>query len=213
MENADFKAEVQPETEEKAQAPERTAAVPDFAGEIFVPVKYNKEIKKLGLEEAARLAQKGLKFEAVAADYQNLKRIAARSGKSVSEFLRALEKDCRESRRKELLEKCGGNEEMADYVLRLEKEPESDMGLEELKEQFPEIKDISDLPRSVVENAEMKGTLLLDEYLRYRHGAKRESVRAAAQRISADNASVGPQTDRRGGLNPETAEFLKGLWK
>lgn len=213
MENADFKDEVQPETEEKTQAAEQTVAIPDSAEEIFVPVKYNKEIKKLGLEDAARLAQKGLKFEAVAADYQNLKRIAARSGKSVSEFLCALEKDSRENRKKELLEKCGGNEEMADYILKLEKEPENNMGFEELKEQFPDIKEISDLPRSVVENAEMKGTLLLDEYLRYRHGAKRESARAAAQRLSADNASVGPQTDRRGGLNPETAEFLRGLWK
>lgn len=213
MENADFKGEVQPETEEKTQAAEQTVAIPDSAEEIFVPVKYNKEIKKLGLEDAARLAQKGLKFEAVAADYQNLKRIAARSGKSVSEFLCALEKDSRENRKKELLEKCGGNEEMADYILKLEKEPENNMGFEELKEQFPDIKEISDLPRSVVENAEMKGTLLLDEYLRYRHGAKRESARAAAQRLSADNASVGPQTDRRGGLNPETAEFLRGLWK
>ncbi len=213
MENADFKDEVQPETKEKTQAAEQTVAIPDSAEEIFVPEKYNKEIKKLGLEDAARLAQKGLKFEAVAADYQNLKRIAARSGKSVSEFLCALEKDSRENRKKELLEKCGGNEEMADYILKLEKEPENNMGFEELKEQFPDIKEISDLPRSVVENAEMKGTLLLDEYLRYRHGAKRESARAAAQRLSTDNASVGPQTDRRGGLNPETAEFLRGLWK
>ena len=96
---------------------------------------------------------------------------------------------------------------------RLENNPDGDLGLKELKEEFPEIKDISDLPESVVENARLKGTLLLDEYLRYRHTAKRNARKAAAQSEDANNASIGSQTDRRGGVSPETAEFLKGLWR
>ena len=206
------------ETENLSEVSEKDGAeeketTPETADEIFVPVKYNKEIINLELDKAAELAQKGLKFEAIAADYENLRRLAAENGRSVSEYLRFIEQTDRQTRKNELLEKCGGNEKMANYVLSLEKKPEESLGLEELKAEFPEIKDIADLPESVVQNAEMKGTLLLDEYLRYRHNAKRNARKAEAQSENALAASVGPQTDRRGGISPETAEFLKGLWR
>lgn len=213
MENAALKTEALPEASEKDITAEEKETTPCSADEIFVPVKYNKEIRNLELNKAAELAQKGLKFEAIAADYENLKRIAAKSGKSVSEFLCVLEQENRETRKKELLEECGGNEEMADYVLSLENNPEENLGFEELKAEFPDIKDISDLPESVVQNAKMKGTLLLDEYLRYRHNEKRSARKAAAQSENNDALSIGPQTDRKGGVSPETAEFLKGLWR
>lgn len=213
MENVSLETETLPEVSEKDETAEAKETTPCSADEIFVPVKYNKQIRNLELNEAAELAQKGLKFEAIAADYENLRRIASESGKSVSEFLCALEQDSREARKKELLEKCGGNEEMADYILSLEKNPEEGLGFEELKAEFPEIKDISDLPESVAENAKLKGTLLLDEYLRYRHNAKKNARKAAAQSENALAASIGSQTDRRGGISPETAEFLKGLWR
>lgn len=212
MKNVSLETENLPEVSEKDGAEEKETT-PETADEIFVPVKYNKEIINLELDKAAELAQKGLKFEAIAADYENLRRLAAENGRSVSEYLRFIEQTDRETRKNELLEKCGGNEEMADYVLSLEKKPEESLGLEELKAEFPEIKDIADLPESVVQNAEMKGTLLLDEYLRYRHNAKRNARKAEAQSENALAASVGPQTDRRGGISPETAEFLKGLWR
>lgn len=212
MKNVSLETENLPEVSEKDGAEEKETT-PETADEIFVPVKYNKEIINLELDKAAELAQKGLKFEAIAADYENLRRLAAENGRSVSEYLRFIEQTDRQTRKNELLEKCGGNEEMADYVLSLEKKPEESLGLEELKAEFPEIKDIADLPESVVQNAEMKGTLLLDEYLRYRHNAKRNARKAEAQSENALAASVGPQTDRRGGISPETAEFLKGLWR
>lgn len=213
MENVSLETETLPEVSEKDEAAEAKETTPSSADEIFVPVKYNKEIRNLELSKAAELAQKGLKFEAIAADYENLKRIAADNGKSVSEFLCALERENREVRKKELLEECGGNEEMADYVLSLEKPREENSGFEELKAEFPNIKDISDLPQSVIQNAQMKGTLLLDEYLRYRHNEKKNARRAAAQSESNNALSVGSQTDRKGGTSPETAEFLKGLWR
>ena len=213
MEDVGLNTEVLPETSEENGTAEATETIPKPADEILIPVKFNKEIRNLGLDEAAKLAQKGLKFDAISEDYDNLRRIAASDGKSVSEFLQALDKSNKEARRKELLEECGGNEEIADYVLSLENNPGGDLGLKELKEEFPEIKDISDLPESVVQNAKMKGTLLLDEYLRYRHTAKRNARKAAAQSEDANNASIGSQTDRRGGVSPETAEFLKGLWR
>ena len=69
------------------------------------------------------------------------------------------------------------------------------------------------MPQSVVENARMKGTLLLDEYLRYRHNEKRKARKASLQTENAANLSIGSQTDRKGGVSPETAEFLRGLWR
>ena len=213
MENLTLKSEAIPKASEKDEADMMQDTKPENDNEIFVPVKYNKEIRNLGINEAAELAQKGLKFEAIAADYEALKRIAQKSGKSVSEFLCALEEEKHKARKKELLDECGGNEEIADYVLSLEKNPETNLGFNELKAEFPNIKEISDLPQSVIENAEMKGTLLLDEYLRYRHNEKKNARRAATQGENNEALSVGSQTDRKGGTSPETAEFLKGLWR
>ena len=212
MKNVSLETENLPEVSEKDGAEEKETT-PETADEIFVPVKYNKEIINLELDKAAELAQKGLKFEAIAADYENLRRLAAENGRSVSEYLRFIEQTDRQTRKNELLEKCGGNEEMADYVLSLEKPREENSGFEELKAEFPNIKDISDLPQSVIQNAQMKGTLLLDEYLRYRHNEKKNARRAAAQSENNEALSVGSQTDRKGGTSPETAEFLKGLWR
>ena len=87
------------------------------------------------------------------------------------------------------------------------------MGFKELNKYFPDIKEPSDLPETVVENAAMKGTMLLDEYLRYRLEAKRAAARASAERQNAEKSGIGPQTDRGAAVNPETAEFLKGLWR
>lgn len=209
MENVNSETAALPEVAEE----NKTAETSDTTPEISVPIKFNKAVKNLDLNKAGELAQKGLKFEAIAEDYGNLKRIAANDGKSVSEFLSALEKNHTEKRKKELLKECGGNEKIADYVMSLEKSPEKDIGFEELKKEFPNIKSISELPESVVENSKLRGTLLLDEYLRYRHRQKRSAGEVSAQNTLSQNTSIGPQTDRCGGTNPETAEFLKGLWK
>lgn len=212
MENAEVKDTALPCGDETETAAKEDTT-PKTAEEIFVPVKFNREIKELKLDEAARLAQKGLKFEAIASDYENLKSIAAENGRSVTAFINELSKNMHDNRKKELAEKCGGNEEMAEYVIGLENGAEIDNGFAELKKEFPEIKDISDLPEKVVEDSKLKGTLLLDEYLRYRHSAKREADRAAARQRSAADLSIGSQTDRGYGTDLETAEFLKGLWR
>ena len=116
-------------------------------------------------------------------------------------------------RKKELTEKCGGNEEIADYVIKLENGTKNDMGFNELKKEFPQIGDISDLPEEVIENSELKGTMLLDEYLRYLHNENKKAADAAVLQQNIAESSVGSQTDCKGGTDPETAEFLKGLWR
>ena len=213
MDNESLNSLPQTGGEEINETPAEEDTRPTAGKEIFVPVKYNKEIRNLALDEAAVLAQKGLKFDAISEDYENLRRIASKSGKSVPEFILELDNDRTEARKKELSDKCGGNGEMAEYIIGLEKGGEGDMGFKELNKYFPDIKEPSDLPETVVENAVMKGTMLLDEYLRYRLDAKREAARASAERQNAAKAGIGPQTDRGSAVNPETAEFLKGLWR
>ena len=213
MENVGLENAAQPEAAEKEETSAAEETTPGAGKEVFVPVKFNKEIKNLGLEDAARLAQMGLKFEAIADDYEALKNIAAKAGHSVSEYIAELSRQNDENRRQELTEECGGNEKMADYVMQLEKSGEESDDFAELTAEFPKIKSISDLPDSVVQKSELRGTKLLDEYLRYRLTEEREAASAALKQKNAENLSLGSLTDRKGGINPETAEFLKGLWR
>ena len=73
MENVGLENAAQPEAAEKEETSAAPDTTPEAEKEVFVPVKFNKEIKNLGLEDAARLAQMGLKFEAIADDYEALK--------------------------------------------------------------------------------------------------------------------------------------------
>ena len=83
----------------------------------------------------------------------------------------------------------------------------------ELNESFPEIKSIEDLPESVIENAIKSGKPLLDEYLRYRLLQEKAVKENVSAQKNAENSSVGSQLNKSRGENPETAEFLKGLWR
>ncbi len=83
----------------------------------------------------------------------------------------------------------------------------------EVKENFSEIKGIEDLPKSVIENAIKSGKPLLDEYLRYRLLQEKAVNENVSAQKNAENSSVGSQLNKSRGENPETAEFLKGLWR
>ena len=183
--------------------------------EATIPVKFNKEIKNLTVDEAAKLAQKGMKYDLIFNDYETLKNLSRKNGKSVTEFVEGLKADDYDKRLKELTEKCGGDEALAEHIVKLESENASDTanGFGELQNNFPEIKSLEELPEEIVEAAKLKGTLLLDEYLRYLLKQKRYSEEMKKTGKLSENASVGSQLNRRGKISPEASEFLKGLWK
>lgn len=215
-ENTNLEPNAQPKAEEQENETKLGDTTPDNGEkEILIPVKFNKEIINLNFEEATQLAQKGLKFDLISKEYDDLKQLAKGKGQSVTEFLKALKAGQIDNRKSELLEKCGGNEELALHIFELESKALNDdeMGFSEVKEQFPELKSISDLPESVIESAKLKGTLLLDELLRYKLGCQRAAMHATSYQQAANLSSTGSQIDRKDGLNPETYEFLKGLWK
>ena len=186
---------------------------PESIPEITVPVKYNKEIKELSLEEAGNLAQKGLKFEAIEADYLALKDLASKENKSVPAFISELILSKRSALKEELTKQCGGNEEMAEKILNLEGNTETSLNLNEVYEAFEDIKSPEDLPSEVLEKATLKGTNALDEYLRYLLAQKKKTRETIKKQKENDSSSTGSLINLKGGNNPETAEFLRGLWK
>ncbi len=188
--------------------------IPIDNSQIIVPIKYNKKIIDLNLEKAQELAQKGMKFDMISADFEALKELAVKENKNVGEYLAELKNNAAQKRLNEVTEKCGGDNEFAEHILKLENGNNTEIrGFGELKECFPKITAIEDLPESVVEAAKLKGTLLLDEYLRFLHKTERVMNESIKKQNSARQSALGPFVNRKGGENPETAEFLRGLWQ
>ena len=209
----EIKTEALPQAEEIKGEENLAKPEAEPPADIFIPVKFNKEMRNLKLEEAAGLAQKGLKYEAIEKDYALLRELAAKDQKSVPEFLNSLFEGITTKKLAAMEEKCGGDRALAQHILELEEKTVRDSGFEELKEYFPEIQATHNLPESVVEASKLKGTLLLDEYLRYLLAQNRESKAALLTQRNAEKASTGSLMNRKGANSPETEEFLKGLWK
>ncbi len=183
--------------------------------EITVPVKFNGQLKNLTVGEASLLAQKGMKFDLIKEDFESLKKIARNHGKSIPEFLQAMKQGELNSRKEELLEKCGGDTELVEKITKLEEKENETItdSFEELKSFFPKIQNVESLPEEVVESSKLKGTLLLDEYLRYLLAQKKRQEKSIKSQEDAEKSSVGSQFNRKGSLSPESEEFIKGLWK
>ncbi len=181
---------------------------------IVIPVKFNKEIKELSLEEATLLAQKGMKLDLIADELELLKNLSEQEGKSVSQFLKQLQLQKNTQLREKLMEKCSGDEELVEKIISLDNNQKSDIkGFDEVKQYFPNIKSTEDLPEAVVEAAKLKGTFLLDEYLRYFLAQKKRQEKSIKNQQKAENLSLGSQLNRSRATSIESEEFIKGLWK
>ena len=137
-----------------------------------------------------------------------------------------------------LLERCGGNEEIAKELLEVEKnkhktaydslineekkaEETSAQELtqrlasefEELKEEFPALTEFEKVPKAVVRDAAQKGISLLDAYLRYSHHEQKAAEKVRAAQESAAKNSTGSQTQGTGDTtSPAVSAMLKGVW-
>lgn len=181
--------------------------------QTVIPIKFNKEVRNLSIDEASLLAQKGLKFDAIQKEYELLRQMANEKDMSVSVYLKSLQDEEENRRLNALTEKCGGDSALAAHILELEKGKKTDKAdFDEIKEFFPDIKSVDMLPPQVLENAALSGRNLLDEYLRYSLKEKLKVKEAEKNYKSALKASSGSQINRSGQIAPETAEFLKGLW-
>lgn len=160
------------------------------------------------------LSAKAESYDIIEADYRRLKDIAERNGCDVGGMISSIERSAAESRRARLSERCPDGE-LVEHILSLEAErgvgARSDF--EELKEMFPEIGDVSQLPPSVVKAAQLRGSTLLDEYLRYslRLRRMRDAAEEAEKRAAA--SSIGSQRNSSSNeIDPSSAEFIKAIW-
>ncbi len=170
------------------------------------------EIEANVLEE---LRDKARKYDMAAADYQRIRDLAAHKDCSVGEFISGIEKDMTDRRIEELTEGCGGNRELAERIFKLES---AAAGIEradirEISEYFPEITEISQLPETVVEASRLKGSALLDEYLRHLAQLYRAKENSAQNDRRAKDSSIGSQRNAESGdYDPTSREFIKALW-
>lgn len=198
---------------------EKTEIIPDEGkwattpeNSKVIPIKFNKEVRHITLEEASTLSQKGLKYDAIEKHWSRLLAMAKEDSTSVQEFLDALEMGRTEKRIEELTKECGGNSEMAQKIINLERGGEKVLkGAEELSEFFPDVT-VEDLPQEVVEHASQLNSNLLDEYLRYKAREAAELLRQERQRKENLISSVGSQKTSGVYRTPENEQFIRGLW-
>ncbi len=177
-------------------------------------LKFNKEIREIPYDEAVVLAQKGLKFNKISGEFERLKNLAAKSGKSIGEYISSIEENELAVRKAKLLEDCAGNEELAEHILSLEKTDRSkeNDGFSILQREFPEIKSADDLPDEVKETVELLGGNLLSAYLLYEHRQAKLGKEARLKQEISREASVGPQQSHAKESAGSLEEFIKGIW-
>lgn len=198
------------EKQENIKGQEKIAEVPD--DNKTISVKFNKEVKEISLEEAKELAQKGMKFDAVSEMLERLKNLSISEGKSVLEYIAHLEKKAMLKRAEGLIEGCSDKDELLELItnLSLDKKPNL-LGFEELQSAYPEIDDVSKVPEEVLENANLYGRNVFDQYLRYLFEKNKREEKI--KKTLADNKSIGSQSKKDdGSFDPVGSRFLKGLW-
>ncbi len=217
-ETANIQNTSQPNEETLECAGEAAATMPcvnpaEKVQNFTVPVKFNKQTRELSLEEATQLAQKGLKFESIAPEYEKLKSLAVNAKQSIAEYLANIEKKNRDDYRTTLLNSCN-SEQLAEKVIELELGKQSEYNLEELKREFPNINGIGDVPEAVLKSAELSGDSLLTAYLKFEHRQKllaEESVRRQNECANASTGNIERFTAEDSSI--ADSEFLKGLWR
>ena len=205
----------------------------------FITVKYNKQAKALSHKDAVSYAQKGMKYDSISPVLESLKYVAAAEGKTLAEFVQAIRDQHDENAMAALVDRCGGNEEIARELFEVEKgkhqaayenllkaEQDAETETEEavtrrladelaaVREEFPEVTEYSKLPKSVIREADEKNIPLLDAYLRFLHREQRKSEVVKSQQAAAAKASVWAQASTEGNetRDPLIAAMMKGIW-
>lgn len=182
--------------------------------EFKFPVQFNHQIRELTLDETTDAVQKGLYAEQLIG---KLAFLASASGaKNVNEFIDTMITAHEDSVKSRYSEECGGNEELAEKLMKADREQWDDGGKKlfagwndtireqegdinrRLAEQFIELqgevgefKSFDEVPKSVVNTAIKQNISLLDAYLRYRHAQQKKTDAANEQQAAAKKASAG----------------------
>lgn len=230
-------AETIENAEETTPSADDGESTEQVAQPITIPVKFNKQHKELTIDEAAVYAQKGMKWDDFTPTHEKMKFLAAAANMSVEQLTDALIERQDKTLKEQLLEECGGNEDIANRLYEVEKakqqkafdalkEQESKIQLTEqeqlnkrlandfleLQAEIPEMATIDKVPKKVLEMAVDKDISILDAYLRYQHaeGKKTQTVKAKAE--TATQNSTGSMKAAPNSPSPEIDAMMKGLW-
>lgn len=203
--------------------PETTEAASKAGGDIAY--RFNHETRTVSSADAPQLIQKLLKSQydyehKVMPQLDRLRTLTGAADEDLDVVVEKLSVMCEEAEYRDFLEKSGGNEEIArglqEAARRLrseratttaEREAQQEdaacdaltvrMGEEfsQLQAEFPEMRDFSDVPDSVVQEASEQGISLFDGYLRYLY---RNSRNAAATRSAGEKAAAASVGSLRG---------------
>ena len=224
--------ETEGQTEPNASGAESGAAAAEE--EPFLEIKYNHEKKGLTREEAAALAQKGMRYEGA---YKALQRNAALEGKTVDEYLKSLEEARDKAYRESLSERFGEDEETINQMMELysinkqktldkaEKAAIDAAKLEEqnlnariadefvaMKADFPELTEFSALP-AAVKQAAAEGMPLPYAYLQFKHReAKKAEAAKLAEQEAAKKTTGSVKANDTEGKTDEERRYLNALW-
>jgi hypothetical protein len=201
-------------------------------------VRYNHKDRELSREEAVTLAQKGMKYDSMTSVLDDLEYLSAIKEKPLNELLKEYISAEENAHKESIIDMYGDNEEVVDMFMKKyrqetkqkfesakttkqkaeeEAEKKAVETLEEriadefviLKNEFPEVTDVSTVPKSVLKEAE-NGTHLLDAYLRYKHQEKKR-IDAEKQTAASNSKSTAGRMEGGENSDPIMTAFLKGL--
>lgn len=200
----------QPNSEENTFSQEPTETIPEEPNkDAFVEVKFNKEIKKLTLEEATTLAQKGLKLDLISEELDILKALSKEKGIGLKEFVKQLEGQSRERRIDTLRQKYAEDPELCELLSTIGAK-EEDSETAQFRSELPEV-DCDNIPQEVKAAANLSGRGLLLEYLLYERRQQKASESEAERQQKTRNESLG-SLSYGNSQSTADAEFLKGVW-
>lgn len=179
-------------------------------------VRFKHRDVELTREDAVNFAQKGMLYDEMAPTIDSLRRMAAGAGKTVAELVSSIAEANEKAMKARFLQEANGNADVAERLMQLEKSRlqsayDSSLAAEkeaeetaaktltdrlatefmELAADFPELKEIKDIPAAVVNEAINKGKSLSEVYFRYRHNEQKKIAANNASRQAAAAASVG----------------------
>lgn len=133
-------------------------------------VKIGSKTIKFDEKQAKKYIRLGVEAEKYESVLSDLKVLSKRENLSVEEFVKSLKLKCDETLKTRLLEKVGGDEELAQKLMKLELEekPESEKDdFKQISEYFNEYKSYEDIPADALILSETKNISLFDAILRY----------------------------------------------
>ena len=223
-------------TPEEVSHGDEGAAEPEFA----LDVKYNKEIRTLNREEAVDFAEQGIFYNnTVKPLYNKLDYIAAQRGQTIEEVVDRLFAEDENSHRQELVNKFGEESGVIDDLMKVYREgqkqkydkivadrkeaaqkaeTEKRESLEarlasefsELKAEFPELAEFSQLPKEVKTDA-ANGRDLMSAYLRYMHRENKKIAAAKSSEETAAKATTGTAGTAENTADTVDDAFFRGL--